>query len=247
MDIIWYEELQSTLDAAAERASQLKDRSIIASGLQTRGRGQGGNKWLSAPWENLLFSLLLKDFKLFGLSPLPAEKQFLLSRAAALSVVHYLEGFGLKASIKWPNDIYVGDRKICGILIENALRGDRMGRCIIGIGINLGQKAFSPDLPNPTSVALLTGRRFDRSALESELIRWSECFENLLPLSEASLTEKYETLLYRKGVPAPYRDSRSGEEFSGILLGTRPDGTLRLRDEKGFERNYRFKEVEFIV
>lgn len=247
MDIIWYEELQSTLDTAAERAPQLKDRSVIAAGVQTRGRGQGGNKWLSRPWENLLFSQLLKEFKLFGYPILPPDRQFLISRAAALSVVRYLEGFGLHSRIKWPNDIYVGDGKICGILIENTLQGARMGRCVIGIGINLSQREFPADLPNPTSVALLTGRRFDRCALEKELVRWCGVFEDLLNLSPQALTESYEALLYRKGVSAPYRDCRTGESFSGRLLGTLPDGTLRLLDEKGGERNYRFKEVEFIV
>ena len=247
MGIIWHENLTSTNDWALQEAQRLDNLSITATFCQTAGRGQQGNKWSSAVGQNLLFSVLVKDFNCFGLTPLPASRQFLLSRAAALSVVAFLEKWGLHASIKWPNDIYVENNKIAGVLIENGLQGKALVRSIIGIGINLGQREFPPELPNPTSVALLTGVDFSRDALRTELQRFATILEDKLKEEADTLKNDYEQRLYRKDVWASYRDTRTGVHFEARLLGTEEGGRVLLEERGGSILTFAFKEVEFLI
>ena len=247
MHIIWHENLTSTNDKALEGVEQLDNLSIVATFCQTAGRGQQGNKWSSSVGQNLLFSVLIKDFNCFGLTPLPASRQFLLSRAAALAVVSFLEKWGLPARIKWPNDIYVGDKKICGILIENGLQGKALVRSIIGIGINLGQRDFPPELPNPTSVALLTDARFERETLQTELQRFAILFADLLQKEPDTIKEAYEQLLYRKDAWASYRELHTGVRFEARLLGTEDGGRVLLEERNGNIRKFAFKELEFLI
>lgn len=247
MNIIWYENLSSTNDQALADARRLDNLSIVATFCQTAGRGQQGNRWSSEAGKNLLFSVFLKEFDCFGLAPLPAARQFLLSRAAALSVAAFLEKWGLAARIKWPNDIYVGDCKIAGILIENGLQGGKLVRSVIGIGVNLGQRDFPSELPNPTSVSLAAGTRFTRDELPAELERFGGIFEKMLQMDGDALKEAYESRLYRKNEWHPYRDCRSGEVFQARLLGTEDGGAARLERENGQVENYGFKEIEYII
>lgn len=247
MSIIWHENLTSTNDQALKDLQRLDNLSILAAYCQTAGRGQQGNKWSSQAGQNLLFSILLKKFDYFGMSPLPAARQFLISRAAALSVASFLEKWGLEAQIKWPNDIYVKDRKIAGILIENGLQGHSLVRSIIGIGINLGQRDFPPELPNPTSVSLLTGVNFTREDLPVELSRFGNIFESMLIRGANSLKEEYESKLYRKGLWAPYRNSKNAEMFEGCFLGTQEGGEARIKKRDGSIEEFLFKEVEFVI
>ena len=176
-DIRWLDTVESTNDEARRALDGLDNLSVIAARCQTAGRGQGDHSWHSLPGENLTFTVVLK----FGgeyLAPLLARDVLLITETVTLALRRYLLAKGVKARIKWPNDIYVGDLKICGILIENILRGDEVGASIVGIGLNLNQTAFPPDLPNPVSLSLLTGRRYDP---EKELVRFvrilSECAE----------------------------------------------------------------------
>jgi BirA family biotin operon repressor/biotin-[acetyl-CoA-carboxylase] ligase len=118
---------------------------------QTAGRGQRGNGWSSRRGENLIFSIVLKN------PEVPAREQFVINEITSLSVADFLAMHGISARIKWPNDIYVGKRKICGILIENSLKGMEIDWSIIGIGLNVNQTSFPEDLPNPTSMRLCTG------------------------------------------------------------------------------------------
>ena len=176
-DIRWLDTVESTNDEARRALDGLDNLSVIAARCQTAGRGQGDHSWHSLPGENLTFTVVLK----FGgeyLAPLLARDVLLITETVTLALRRYLLAKGVKARIKWPNDIYVGDLKICGILIENILRGDEVEASIVGIGLNLNQTAFPPDLPNPVSLSLLTGRRYDP---EKELVRFvrilSECAE----------------------------------------------------------------------
>ena len=150
-DIIWLERVDSTNDEARRHISEIDNLSVVSALEQTKGRGQHGNTWLSMPGENLTFSLVVKDFRI------KANEQSAISQATALSLVDLLSRHEIKARIKWPNDIYAGDEKICGILIENSLKGSEIDWSIIGIGLNVNQTAFPEDLPNPTSMKLCTG------------------------------------------------------------------------------------------
>ena len=128
----------------------LDNLSVVAVRCQTKGRGQRANTWETAPGQNLTFTIVLKDLEI-----LPSE-QIAISQITALSVVEFLEMHGIGAKIKLPNDVYVGTKKICGILIENSLRGSHITWSIIGIGINVNQTVFPSSLPNPTSILLET-------------------------------------------------------------------------------------------
>ncbi len=147
-DIIWLESVDSTNEEARRHISDIDNLSVLSALEQTDGRGQRGNKWTSNAGENLMFSIVLK-------SPvLMPEDHFALNEIAALSVADFLSTYGIKAEIKWPNDIYVGEKKICGILIENSFRGKTISSSIIGIGLNINQRNFNVNLPNPTSMVL---------------------------------------------------------------------------------------------
>lgn len=172
-DIMWHDSLESTNETAWSLIDTLDNMSVIAAVEQTSGRGQGDHKWHSNAGENLTFTVVLK----WKPSPFPAAREKEISDATAQSVVDYLASKGVASWIKLPNDIYVGRKKICGILIKHKLRGPGLSATIAGLGINLNEKDFPSDLPNPTSLALETGSSlsFDPKAeLEAFLGFFSE-------------------------------------------------------------------------
>ena len=147
-DIIWLEEIESTNRYAREHICELDNLSVVAAEFQSSGKGQGDHKWHSKPGENMLISIILKN------TLIKPSEQLQISDITAASVVELLESHGIKAWIKPPNDIWVDTKKICGILIEQSLRGNHISWSIIGIGLNVNQTLFPDDLPNPTSMKL---------------------------------------------------------------------------------------------
>jgi len=147
-------ETTSTNDDA--RDARYRHGDVVWAERQSAGRGQRGHAWSSAEGENLTFSLVLEPVRL------AVGEQFLLSQAVALALVDTFAACGIDTRIKWTNDIYAGDRKLVGILIEHRYSGPTLARSVVGIGINVNQTAFDPALPNPVSMALAAGRRFDR-------------------------------------------------------------------------------------
>ncbi len=148
LDIKWYRSIDSTNLQAHREIADAAEGCVWVADYQTAGRGQRGNSWESGAGENLLFTVLLRpDF-------LHVAKQFAISQITALAIVKWLETKGLSPKIKWPNDIYVGDKKICGILIEHAVAGVNLSASILGIGININQTRFCSDAPNPISLLL---------------------------------------------------------------------------------------------
>ena len=174
-DIIWYDRLDSTNEEAKRHISDIDNLSVLSALEQTAGRGQRGNTWSSKAGENLLFSIVLKysnDGTDAQLPSLDAKRQSAVSELTALALTEFLSRHQIKAQIKWPNDIYTDDRKICGVLIENSLRGKSLSHSIIGIGLNVNQRNFDVNLPNPGSMALsaditLLPRRFSTFSLAS--------------------------------------------------------------------------------
>ena len=160
-DIIWLDSVDSTNDEAKRRISDLDNLSVLSTLSQTKGRGQGDHIWLSEPGSNLLFSIILKysssaDAVQSPLLSVQAHDQIVISQITALSVVDLLAAHDIDAKIKLPNDIYVGDKKICGILIEHSVCGKWLTSSIIGIGLNVNQRNFNVNLPNPISMILLS-------------------------------------------------------------------------------------------
>lgn len=167
-EIIWLKRTDSTNREARRRIDDLDNLSVLAAWEQTDGRGQGDHTWTSAPGENLTFTLVLHFPPCAAVA---ADRILLITQLVTRGLREYLLLHGVRARIKWPNDIYVGDRKICGILIENILEGKQVRSSIIGIGLNLNQLTFPADLPNPVSLRALTGVRYDP---EAELKRLRE-------------------------------------------------------------------------
>ena len=239
MIIHWLDSIDSTNSEALRRLPELPGGTVLAAYEQTAGRGQRGNTWFTQAGKNLTFSIVLKDLSL------SAPEAIRLNYLTSVAVAAYLESRGVKADIKWPNDIYVNGRKICGMLLENTLGpGGRLLASVVGIGININQKEFS-QLANATSLGLCTGREYK---LEEELEAFLSVFEDLLPqLSSEELSAAYSARLFRKGVPARFHDLLSDCEYQGVIEGVEPDGRLHIRNLDGGDYYYKFKEVSYIL
>ncbi len=216
------------------------EMTLVTAEYQESGRGQAGNTWEAEPGKNLLFSLLVHPRQVA-----PSE-QFILSQAIALAVKHALEDFVPEVHIKWPNDIYVGDKKLGGILIENDLREGRIENCILGVGLNINQTGFPPALPNPVSLYQLIGKHTERRfALERVVGHFSRLLRDIAQGEAETLRTNYHNALYRLGEPHQYEDARG--TFTATLEGVAPDGHLLLRDTTDTLRRYAFKEVCFCL
>ncbi len=208
---------------------------IVVAEYQTAGKGCGSNSWESERGKNLTFSMLIHPE---GLS---ANEQFQITEVVSVALCETLENYiENKVEIKWPNDIYVDGKKICGILIENRLQGSVIKDCIIGIGLNVNQREFLSDAPNPVSLYQLTGQETDREKL---LNRFLKAFERTL--HSKTTCYDYRERLFRKGKEALYEDKTG--RFTARLMDVLPDGRLLLVDSEDQKRIYAFKEVQFII
>lgn len=215
-----------------------KDLTCVYTSYQTAGRGQRGNSWESEPGANLLFSFVVYP------AHLEAERQFFLSQVTALSITDVLSGYTEDIAIKWPNDIYWKDRKLCGTLIENDLTGKYISRSISGTGINLNQKHFVSDAPNPVSLTQITGDTYKPEEILCQVMQRIGWYYRLLQDGQTNeIADRYKRLLYRKDGFHTYRD-REGT-FQACIRDVEPSGRLILEDSEGQCRKYLFKEVAF--
>ncbi len=229
----------STNDDA--RDAKYHEGDVVWADFQTAGRGQRGHEWHSRKGENLTFSVVLEP------TFVPIAEQFSVSEVVALSLVDMLAEYGIEAKIKWTNDIYVGDKKLVGILIEHSLASTTLRRTIVGVGINVNQTEFNPSIPNPVSMAQLLGKELNaEEVLQHFLKRLQNNYEMLREGGKTRLHDRYNELLYRKNEYHTYA-LPSGEKFSAKILGTAPNGALRLEDEQGKTKDYLFKEIEFVI
>ena len=195
--IIWLKLTDSTNDEARRRLDVLDNLSVVAARTQTSGRGQGDHTWTSEPGQNLTFTVVLK---FPPCAPLAASEILRITQAVTHALREYLLSKGVVARIKWPNDIYVGDKKICGILIENILGGKQVAASMVGIGLNLNQSRFPADLPNPVSLRQVTGRRYD---LREELVLLREELKKSASLLDSQegrteLARYFDAYVFRK-------------------------------------------------
>ena len=248
MQIIRLDTIDSTNSEALRRLPDLPSATVLAAREQTAGRGQRGNTWFSEPGKNLTFSIVVK----FAPGAVSARDAHYLNCLASLSVVSLLDSFSIRSQVKWPNDIYVGKRKICGMLLENTLCTTGLAASVIGIGLNVNQTVF-PRLANATSMALELGQvRFEALDLDRTLDALLLLFEERQPLLSSpegrqTLLADYTTRLFQKDVPAPYRDLLLDQELTGVIEGVEPDGRLRVRDLDGGRRFFRFKEISYLL
>ena len=250
-DIIWIERVDSTNEEVKRHISDIDNLSVLSAFEQTAGRGQRGNTWTSNAGENLLFSIVVK-FGQDGIEPLQAYDQFVISEIAALSVVDLLAINDIEARVKWPNDIYVGTEKICGILIENSLSGSELSHSIIGIGLNVNQTEFDPTLPNPTSMQIISGERYDTHGI---LEQFTDIFKDYLDRychikgGYGRLRKLYLAQMWRKDEPSTFIDHTSEQpaEFKGTIRGLSDVGHMLMENEEGELREFAFKEISYIL
>ena len=239
--LIQIDQTESTNNYATSqlRENEVRDRTVFLTYNQTNGRGQKNNKWESEPKMNLTFSILVKP------TFLEITKQFMLSKVVCLAMDALLSEFVGDVKIKWPNDIYIGNKKICGILIENSIMGGQINQSVIGIGLNINQDLFVTDAPNPVSLKQLTGSEYD---LEEILIKYLNYFENFYQKLIAGLYDEIDELfrmkLYQLNDYHLYKDKE--HEYSGMIIGVNEIGQLRIQEKTGAVHEYHFKEVEYV-
>jgi BirA family biotin operon repressor/biotin-[acetyl-CoA-carboxylase] ligase len=178
---------------------------------------------------------------------LPIAEQFLISEVVSLALIDTMAEFAIECRTKWTNDLYAGDSKLAGVLIEHQLSTEGIVRTIVGIGLNINQREFPADLPNPTSMALLRSVSFDRrEVLERYMANLEAWYGRLLEGNKSAIEERYRELMYHLDEQHIYALA-SGEKFRAIIRGVRPSGELCLEHEDGTIREYAFKEVEFVL
>lgn len=246
--ITWFDSIDSTNSEARRQLPANAKMSVYAAKFQTAGRGQRGNKWSSAAGQNLTFSVLL-NFTHPQMPDLAVRNQFLLSIASALSVSDLLRKLNIRNTIKWPNDIYIGRRKVCGMLIENIVGNTGLEHSIIGIGLNLNQTEFPPELVNPTSVLVSSGLR---TVPEDVLDGFLDIFSGYMPyLSDIEgineIRNKYVSRLFGLGVSREYHDCLRNVDFTGTIKGISEEGLLLMEMPDKTVSNYSFKEVSYII
>jgi BirA family transcriptional regulator, biotin operon repressor / biotin---[acetyl-CoA-carboxylase] ligase len=238
-NLIFMPECHSTNDAMLLlcQKDSPPEGTVIVTNQQTAGRGQRGNKWEAEPGKNLTFTILVKP------SFLPVQKQFFLNIYVSLGIRDYLTDLrNLKVQIKWPNDILVDEKKICGILIENQLSGVVITNSAAGIGFNVNQQLFS--IMSATSLASLTGNEFDLSdELTALLVHLEKRYLQLRALNFDALLKDYMKNLFMLNELYTFTD-REGT-FEGIIKGIDPSSGKLMVDKHGLVMAYDLKEIQF--
>lgn len=242
--LIIIDTLPSTNDYLKEQIANFKpleEGTAIMARAQTRGRGQRGNQWNVEASKNLTFSFVLYP------SFLDVHSQFYLTVFVSLAISTWLKKFCDNVKIKWPNDIMIGDKKICGILIENSIGGKNIKSSIIGIGLNINQTNFEEPLQKATSLRLETGAIAEFSVeivLKEILQALSEEYYKLTSSEKKSLLRKYNDQLYRGKEKFNY--IIDNEVVDGVICAVEEDGLLQLKVDEEV-RKFAFKEVKYVI
>ena len=240
--LLYFENLPSTNTHAAflQKNSRLAEGTIVYTNYQLAGRGQAGNKWESENGKNLLLSIIL-----FPSFIIPSE-QFLISMTISLGICDFLSRYIPVSRIKWPNDIYVNNDKIAGLLIENSIMGNQIESTIAGIGLNVNQDMFKSEAPNPVSLKRIIKREIDLLTCLNELasdidLRYSQLREGKYD----KIMKEYISKLYRLNDWSDYSDKNG--IFTGRIIALSESGNLLIERQSGKTNEYSFKEVEFIL
>ena len=228
----YIDEASSTNDDIKKLTIDSSEMLILVANRQTTGRGCGSNSWESEAGKNLTFSVRYHPDKV------DARHQFVISMQTAVALCRTMNDFGIITTIKWPNDIYYGDMKLAGILIENRLRASTIEETIIGIGLNINQTHFTSDAPNPISMKLISGKEYTTNDV-------LDTFLHYFSVINTDIYADYRSLLYRSSGFYRYIDKNG--EFTAEIAEIAPDGIISLRDTNGTIRKYAFKEVAFCI
>jgi BirA family biotin operon repressor/biotin-[acetyl-CoA-carboxylase] ligase len=242
-ELIRLNEVDSTNTFALDllRIKEVNEGATVTAQAQFQGRGQRGNFWISEPGKNIICSIILKP------TFLSVTNQFDLTRAVALGIIDAIAEIVPvgQLKIKWPNDIFVNDKKVGGILIENVINGDKLSAAVVGIGVNVNQSSFGTDAPNAASLFQLRGKQFSVVVgLESIFTHVEAHYLQLRAGNVEKLRSDYEEKLYRKGIKSRYTDFKN--EFEATLDHVTDEGMLVLKREDGTEKKFGFKEVGFL-
>ena len=239
MNIIKLSAIDSTNSYLKRLAKEgiASDGQIITTDNQTLGRGQQGASWQFQEGKSLAFSVLK------GFDAMPIRSQFNIAMATSIGVQIALQKLGIpEVKIKWPNDILSDHKKLCGILIENIVKGDTIKETIVGIGLNVNETDFI-DLPNATSLKLSSGIEFNlKEVLREVAIAIMRELEALKVVDETMLKSTYESQLYRKNEISRFQEA-AGNQFSGTILGVTESGQLRVKTDSTNEKHFSLKEI----
>lgn len=214
-----------------------KDFVAVVAEYQTAGRGQRGNCWQSQRGENLLLSIVARPG-----SRLEVSRQFLFSQAVALSLHSAMGRYGIDTRLKWPNDIYAGNRKLAGILMELDFSGRFVEQAVIGIGLNVNQVNF-PEMDRvPVSMRMLLGSPFPVNEVMDRVLEAFEYYYGVMLADANAVAAEYKELLLGIGEQRMFVDSSGC--FAAVIEGVEPGGHLQLRRSDGTLSRYAFKEVE---
>jgi BirA family biotin operon repressor/biotin-[acetyl-CoA-carboxylase] ligase len=241
-DLLFFENLPSTNSYAAVllKRESPKEGTIVYTNFQTAGKGYSGNSWESEDGKNLLISIILyPDF----INP---SEQFSISMAISLGICDFLMRYIPGCSVKWPNDIYIYNDKIAGILIESAIIADKFEYSIAGIGLNINQEKFISPALNPVSLKQISGKTFDLHISLAQLAADLDSrYKQLIASDNVQIRKEYELMLYRLNNWSDFRDING--IFTGRILGIGDYGSLKIETRDSIIREYSFKEVEFIL
>lgn len=242
-NFITLKEVDSTNNYLKELLSNSKpliEGTVIMAENQFAGRGQQQNTWLAEPGKNLTFSLLLKP------NFLPITAQFDLIRAVSLGVFDAMEPLlGDKLKIKWPNDIYYGDKKLGGMLIENLVQAGQIKSSVIGIGVNVNQERFADGLSNAISLKQILQQDYDLKTLLSDICSHIEAWYLNLKAGKIAIVRK--TYLSRLYWLNEKRRFKTGDSvFFGTIKHVRDNGLLVIRNNNDQELEFSLKEIQFV-
>lgn len=219
----------STNTLLKQLAAEGNPPDFIYAGYQTAGRGQTGNGWESEADKNLLCSILLP----------PNKNLYFLNIAVGVAIIRLM---GEEFTIKWPNDIYWQDKKLAGILVENAIVGSEVKFSIAGIGLNVNQTEFKSDAPNPVSLKQITGKEYNIDRLMNLLLGE---VQKVLNEPEETIWSEYKAHLYRREGFWPFEDKNG--RFEAAIQDVLPTGEIALKDKNGQIRQYEFKQIKYIL
>ena len=214
---------------------------VVITACQSKGRGLQNNKWHSGDGQNVTFSLFLRDFKI------DIKDIYHLNMIVALAIVDAVKTLGLNAEIKWPNDIYIGKKKLCGILVENTLTSRSVSATIIGIGLNVNEESFPTNIPNPTSLRLETGVAFDiedvfERILSAIDIKW----DMLLSKDYGTIKKNYIDCLFQYNKVSKYMILKKQMVVDGTIIDVDSNGLVVLAYDDIIEA-FGLKEIKYIL
>jgi BirA family transcriptional regulator, biotin operon repressor / biotin---[acetyl-CoA-carboxylase] ligase len=240
-NLIFYNELPSTNTEAALllKSGEQIEGTVIHTDFQSAGKGQAGNKWESENGKNLLFSVILYPQ---SISP---YDQFLVSMTISLGICDFLDRLCTGARIKWPNDIYLGNGKIAGILIENSILGTMIETSVAGIGLNINQESFASILPRPVSLKMATGKEYNISDCLQELLSdLDRRYKHLMYGDRNLIKHDYLARLYRFMEWSSF--SSAGSVFTGRITDVLISGQIMIEEKGGLTREFSFKDFSYL-